>query len=130
MKKVLLALIYSLSFFILYAQPAQDKARMEKERQAIQKELKEIQSVYNEVKGQKQETIGQLSLLQKKISLQGQYIGNINKEIRILGDDIYLSTLEINKLQRQLDTLKSQYARSIVYAYKNRSTYDYLNFIF
>ncbi|MDP9230653.1 MAG: peptidoglycan DD-metalloendopeptidase family protein, partial [Bacteroidota bacterium] len=41
-----------------------------------------------------------------------------------------LSTLEINKLQKQYDTLKMQYARSVVYAYKNRSTYDYLNFIF
>jgi septal ring factor EnvC (AmiA/AmiB activator) len=29
-----------------------------------------------------------------------------------------------------LDTLKAQYAKSVVYAYKNRSNYDYLNFIF
>jgi septal ring factor EnvC (AmiA/AmiB activator) len=33
-------------------------------------------------------------------------------------------------MQKQLDTLKSQYARSVVYAYKNRSAYDFLNFIF
>jgi septal ring factor EnvC (AmiA/AmiB activator) len=33
-------------------------------------------------------------------------------------------------MQKQLDTLKAQYARSVVYAYKNRSTYDFLNFIF
>jgi septal ring factor EnvC (AmiA/AmiB activator) len=33
-------------------------------------------------------------------------------------------------LQRELDTLKLQYQKSVVYAYKNKSTYDYLNFIF
>src|SRR5688572_2957740 len=48
----------------------------------------------------------------------------------MIDDNIYLSNLEIYRLQRQLDTLKIQYARTVVYAYKNRSAYDYLNFIF
>ena len=48
----------------------------------------------------------------------------------MIDDDIYLSNLEIYRLQKQLDTLKAQYARTIVYAYKNRSSYDYVNFIF
>ena len=112
------------------AQPVQDKAKMERERQAIQQELKEIQSVYSKVKGQKKETIGQLNLLQRKMSLQDKYVNNINKEIRLVSNEIYLSVLEVNKLQRQLDTLKTQYQKSVVYAYKNKSTYDYLNFIF
>src|SRR5688500_7912501 len=129
MKRLLTALFF-VCFFISGFSQSQDKTKMERERQAIQKELKEIQSIYNQVKGQKKETLGQLNLLQKKMNLQGQYINNINKEIKILNDDIYLSTLEVNRLQRQLDTLRKQYQRSVVYAYKNRSTYDYLNFIF
>ena len=107
-----------------------DRAKMERERQNLQKELKEIQSVYNKVKGEQKLTLGQLHLLQKKMALQGRYIGNINKEIRLINDEIYLSSIQINKLQKQLDTLKTQYARSVVYAYKNKSNYDYLNFIF
>ena len=103
---------------------------MEQERQNLQKELREIQSVYNKVKGEKKLTLGQLHLLQKKMALQNKYIGNINREIRLINDEIYLSTLEINRLNKQLDTLKTQYARSVVYAYKNKSNYDYLNFIF
>ncbi|MGV3657062.1 MAG: murein hydrolase activator EnvC family protein [Chitinophagaceae bacterium] len=108
----------------------QDRTKLERERQAIQSELKEIQGVYNQVKGQKKETLGQLTLLQRKMALQNQYVSNINKEVRLVTDEIYLSNLEINRLKRQLDTLKEQYARSVVYAYKNKSTYDYLNFIF
>ena len=33
-------------------------------------------------------------------------------------------------LAKVLDTLKQEYAKSMVYAYKNRSNYDFLNFIF
>lgn len=113
-----------------FAQPAQDKAQLEKERQELQRELKEIQNTYNKIRGQKKQTIGQLTVLNRKISLQEQYISSINKEIKAIDDDVYLSNLEIYRLQKQLDTLKAQYARTVVYAYKNRSNYDYLNFIF
>ena len=75
-------------------------------------------------------TIGQLAVLNRKINLQEQYIGSISKELRTIDDDIYLSELEIYRLNKQIDTLKTQYARTVVYAYKNKSNYDYLNFIF
>ena len=119
-----------LSFFTGLAFAQQDKSQLEKERQDIQKELKEIEGLYNKVKGQKKQTLGQLNVLSRRINLQEQYIGSINKELKSIDDNIYLSNLEIYRLQKQLDTLKTQYARTVVYAYKNRSNYDYLNFIF
>ena len=113
---------------VMHAQD--DKSEMEKERQEIQRELADLQKNYNQIKGQRHVTLGQLNVLKRKIEVQERYLNNINREIRFLNDDIYKSTLEINKMQRQLDTLKAQYARSVVYAYKNRSNYDFLNFIF
>lgn len=129
MKKTLVVLM---AFLLAYAGSAQgqDKNKLENERKAIQQEISRLQSDYNKVKGQKKETLGQLSLLQKKLEVQNSLLSNINKEIRMISDDIYLSTLELNRLQKQMDTLKAQYAKSVVYAYKNRSNYDYLNFIF
>ncbi len=114
----------------LFAQQTEDKSQLEKERLEIQKEIKEIQDLQNKVKGQKKQILGQYNLIDRKIKLQNRYIANINKELRLIDDDIYLSNVEIYRMSRQLDTLKAQYARSIVYAYKNRSTYDFLNFIF
>lgn len=130
-RKLVLALMLSGVTAIVFAQPpGQDKSQLEKERQQIQKELQEIQSAYNKVKGQSKQILTQVNVLNRKIDLQEKYIGSINKEIRSIEDDIYLSELEIYRLNKQLDTLKSEYARSVVYAYKNRSNYDYLNFIF
>jgi len=113
-----------------FAYAQDDKSQMEKERQEIQQELADLQKNYNQIKGQRSATLGQLSVLKRKIQVQERYLNNINREIRYLNDDIYYSTLEIIKMRKQLDTLKAQYSRSVVYAYKNRSNYDFLNFIF
>jgi murein hydrolase activator len=113
----------------LFAQ-SEDKSQLEKERQEIQKEIKEIQGAYDKLKGRTKQIVGQYNLIDRKIRLQNRYISNISKELRFIDDDIYLSNVEIYRLSKLLDTLKAQYSRSVVYAYKNRSNYDFLNFIF
>jgi len=112
------------------AQKTSDKTAMEDERRKLQQELKQIQQAYDAVKGESKNTLHQLAALNKKIEVQEQYINNIGKEIRLIDDDIYYSAIEIKRLKKQMDTLKAHYARTVVYAYKNRSNYDYLNFIF
>jgi peptidoglycan hydrolase CwlO-like protein len=126
---LILAVIFSTAI-VGYAQPQNDKSKLEQERKNLQAELKEVQAQYDKVKSQTKQSLGQLSILKRKIDLQEQYLSNINKEIKNIDDDIYLSNIRIYRLQRQVDTLKTQYAKTVVYAYKNRSNYDYLNFIF
>jgi septal ring factor EnvC (AmiA/AmiB activator) len=128
-KHLLIILFFAGMMPAVYAQGS-DKLELEKERQEIQNELKQMQDMYANVKGKTKLSLRQLSILKRKISLQERYINSISKELKMIDDDIYLSNLEIYRLQRQLDTLKAQYARTIVYAYKNRSSYDYVNFIF
>jgi septal ring factor EnvC (AmiA/AmiB activator) len=122
-----LTLIFSACF--LFAQ-TEDKTQLEKERQDIQKEIKEIQGEYDKLKGKTKQIVGQYNLIDRKIKLQNKYISNISKELRMIDDDIYMSNVEIYRLSKLLDTLRAQYSRSVVYAYKNKSNYDYLNFIF
>src|SRR5687767_3925118 len=129
-KTFLILLVISAAATLASAQPTTDKAQLEKERKELQKELQEIQAIYDKVKGQTKQSLGQLNVLKRKIDVQEKYLSNINREIRSIDDDIYLSNLEIYRLQKQVDTLKTQYAKTVVYAYKNRSNYDFLNFIF
>lgn len=130
MKKLLIIITCFLTVLSGFGQLSNEKARLEKERQDIQSEIREIQSNYNKVKGLKKESLAKLAILQRKLQLQDRLIGNINKEIRGIDDEIYLGNVEIYRLQVQLDTLKAQYAKSVVYAYKNNTSYDFLNFIF
>lgn len=130
MKKLLIIIICFFTVQTGFSQLTNEKAKLEKERQDIQSEIQEIQSNYNKVKGLKKESLAKLAILRRKLVLQDRLIGNINKEIRNLDDEIYLGNVEIYRLQVQLDTMKAQYARSVVYAYKNNTNYDFLNFIF
>ena len=128
-KRIYLLFVLVFSACFLFAQ-TEDKAQLERERQEIQKEIKEIQNEYDKLKGKTKQIVGQYNLIDRKIRLQNKYISNISKELRMIDDDIYLSNVEIYRLSKLLDTLKAQYSRSVVYAYKNRSNYDFLNFIF
>jgi septal ring factor EnvC (AmiA/AmiB activator) len=130
MLKNVLSLLLLLIGLTTWAQPPTDKAALEQERKEIQRELNEIQQLFDQVKSQKKQTLGQLNLLNRKIQLQEKYLNSINREIHSIEDNIYLSELEIYRLNKQLDTLKVQYARSVVYAYRYRSNYDNINFIF
>ncbi len=106
------------------------KSDLEKQRAAIQKEIDDVKASLNETKKNKKETLGQLSLIQKRLLLRQSEIDNINQQIDLIQGDINNSNKDITKLKKELDTLKMQYEKSVLYAYKNRSNYDFLNFIF
>ena len=128
-KKLLTIFVFFLVTLPAFAQQA-DKNALQKQREKLRNEIKETEKSLAETKKTAKVNIGQLSLINKKMNLQGKVIENINGEIKNLNNNIYTSQLEINKMKRVLDTLKQEYAKSMVYAYKNRSSYDFVSFIF
>ncbi len=110
--------------------PAQNRADLEKERAEIQKQIEDVRRSLDETHKNKRETLGQLALLQRRLHLRESAIRNINDQINVIQGDMNESWRDILKLRAELDTLRIQYAQSIVFAYKNRSSYDFLNFIF
>src|SRR6478736_2669348 len=94
------------------------------------KEIEETERVLNETRSTTKVNIGQLNTINKRIDLQDNVIENITGQLRYIENDISRSQKEVNKLARVLDTLKQEYAKSMVYSYMNRNNYDFLNFIF
>ena len=129
-KKIVSAFIFLLIAFAATAQQQLSKDELEQQREQLKKEIQATEKALIETQKTTKVNVGQLSLINKKLDLQDNVVHNISHEIRKLSDNIYLSQLEINKIKRILDTLKVEYAKSMVYAYKNRSNYDFLNFIF
>lgn len=123
---VLLLLLVSISCF---AQQG-NRQDLEKRRQQILDEIRQSQSQLNEIKKNKNATVSQLRALQAKLSARQKLIDNINTEIGALNKNIAHSSSEINQLNNQLALLKSRYAQSVRYAYKNRSSYNMLAFLF
>ena len=106
------------------------KAELEKERAAIQKEIDDVRRSLDETKRNKKASLAQLNAVQKRLQLRQKEINVINQQMNLIEGDINQGWRDITKLKKELDTLKSQYGKSVVYSYKNRSNYDFLNFIF
>ena len=117
-------------FITLAAVIAQSKDELERKRRQIQSEIDQLQQQQQLISKDKKAGIGQLNLIQSKLRKRYAVIENINDEVRLIDNSIFANNREIYRLQKQLDTLRLQYARTVEYAYKNRSSYDMLNFIF
>lgn len=127
-KKIFLILITLCTAFFVQAQDNKDEIQ-KKQKQLLQ-EIAELNSTLNKIKQNKTQSVNQLAIVQRKINARKELINNINKDLHRLDDNIYKNQQEINRYKKEIDTLKMQYAKSLVFAYKNRSNYDYLNFLF
>ncbi len=127
-KKIILLLFFSLGSVLLFAQ--QTKEELQQKQQDLLKEIRDLNATLKNIRHNKNRSLANYNLVKRKIAAREELIQNINKDLHILDNNIYKNTLEINRLKRELDTLKQEYAKSLMFAYKNRSNYDYLSFIF
>lgn len=109
---------------------AQTREELEKKRKEIQQEIASLQQAQTSISKDKKASLSQLKLIERKLKNRYAVIRNLNQEMKIIDNTIFGNNREIYRLQKQLDTLRSQYSKTIQYAYKNRSSYDMLNFIF
>ena len=112
------------------AQGGDSREDLQKQEQTLRKELEELNQLLEKTKKNKKNSLGQLEAIRSKISKRKSLINGIAKQVKILDDAIYNNQLDVQRLNKDLDTLKSRYKKSIVFAYKSRSGYEYLNFLF
>ena len=128
----MLRLIFSfvITCFITINSFAQTREELEKQRLQLKREIDETQKLLNSNKEVTKQNLTTLSLFTNKVNLQGRVLENIGKDLRILDNNIYSIQRDVNRYDRLLDTLKQEYAKSMVYGYKNRGNYEFINFIF
>ena len=131
MKKVLFILLMGcLSLVYVSAQTITSRDDLQKQEQNLRKEIDELNQLLEQTKKNKKNSLGQLEAIRSKIAKRKSLINGIAKQVKILDDAIYNNQLDVQKLNKDLDTLKSRYQKSIIFAYKSRSGYEYLNFLF
>jgi len=128
-RKLLLSIL-SIAFVLTTNAQGESKEEIQKKQQQLMQEISSLNATLSDIKKNKKQSLGQLAVVESKIRKRQELIYSINKDLKRLNDNIYLNQLEIYRLNKELDTLKGQYAKSIVFAYKNRSSYEYLNFLF
>lgn len=128
LKKIIFLFLFSSFTSLLFAQ--QTKEELQRKQQDLLNEIKDLNQTLKNIRNSKNKSLANYNLVKRKIEAREELIQNINKDMHILDNNIYTNTVEVNRLKKELDTLKQEYAKSLDFAYKNRSNYDYLNFIF
>jgi murein hydrolase activator len=128
MVKIIFTAVIILFSAVAMAQGTREE--LEKQKQQLKKELEQTERMLSENKTKSKENYMQWKLVNDKLNIQDRIIDNINRDINLLDNNLVKTQRDINRYDRLLDTLKQEYAKSMVYAYKNRSNYDFLNFIF
>lgn len=106
------------------------KQKLKEEKVRIEKEIEYTNKLLNETKRSKKNSLNQLIILNKKISNREKLVSTINHEMNNLDDNINSNETEIKALTKDLKKLKTEYAKMIYYAFKNRNAYNRLMFIF
>lgn len=105
------------------------KKELENKKKRIQAEITQINSMLNETKANKRSSIGALVKINIKLSKRQELINTINAQLNELGNDISKNETQISQLKNNLEKLKKEYARMIVFAQRHQDSYSALMFI-
>ena len=120
MRKFLLGLFFLCATSVIWGQETQQE-KLEKRKAEIQQEILDNEKLLKSVKKKEKSAVNVIILQSNKIKLKEKLIHTTEKQTKILGNDIYINQLKINKLNRELVVLKEDYAKMIVKSYKSRS---------
>ena len=118
-------------FFITslcFAQPSEQQ-KLEERKAQILKEISENKSRLETEKKKEKSVLTQINQQKQLIQLRQKLLNTTAKQTRILSDEIYLTQLEMNKLNRELKVLKEDYEKMIVKSYKSRNEQSRIMFI-
>ncbi len=127
MPKYFLSLLFVCLTSVMWSQTQQEK--LEQRKAQIQKEIRENEKMLKNVKSKEKSAMNVYLIQKNKIKLKENLINTTEKQKRLLADDMYRNQLQINKLNRELNALKEDYAKKIVNSYKSRSEQSRAMFI-
>ncbi len=119
MQRFQLALFFLLLTPVLWGQTQQQK--LEQRKAQILKEIRINEELLKDVRNKEKSVTSQIVMQNNKIKLKQQLISTTERQTKLLNDDIYRNQLQINKLRKELEDLKEDYAEMIVKSYKSRS---------
>lgn len=120
MPKFLLSIFFLCLTSLVWGQESQQE-KLEQRKAQILQEIRENESQLQSVKKKEKSAVTVVMLQANKIKLQEKLIKTTEKQAKILGNDMYINQVKINKLKKELEILKEDYARMIVKSYKSRS---------
>ncbi len=106
---------------------AQEK--LEQRKAEIQAQIRANEKLLQNVKKQEKSVLTVIGIKDQKIRLKENLIETNENQTKVLASNMTKNQSQINKLNKELDTLKADYAKMIVKSYKSRSQQSRAMFI-
>ncbi|MBK6540366.1 MAG: peptidoglycan DD-metalloendopeptidase family protein [Flavobacteriales bacterium] len=110
--------------------PAQDRKALEKKRDALDKQIRTTNTLLEQAQREQKSTQKQLVLLNEQLRARQELIATLGGEVHQVEQRIAEDEAVVRALSDDLVQLKEEYGRMLQYAYRNRSSYDRLSYLF
>lgn len=127
-KYLFLLFILLFSGGITFAQRTSD--RLKKEQQELERKIATTKSLAEKTKEQTEVSYEQFKLIDNELRFREQLLNNIDNQIRSSELKIKQKNQKIARLNEEINSLKTQYKKLLIYAYKKRNKYGELMYIF
>ena len=119
--------------FIALASPAiaqSTSEKLKKEQQQLEKNIASTKQLLEKTQSSAESSFNELKLLNNQIAYREQLVRNFDNQIRGAELKIKEKQLQIEQLSEEMTTLKEQYKKLLLYAYKHRNKYGKMMYIF
>ncbi len=127
-----LSRVMALCSLVLLLAPAQGQNRkeLEKKRESLDRQIRTTTALIDQARKEQRVTQQQLQLLESQIDAREQLIRAMNGELRQVDSKIQEDQAMVISLKEDLEKLKEEYGRMLQFAYRNRSSYDRMSYLF
>jgi septal ring factor EnvC (AmiA/AmiB activator) len=102
---------------------------LRKKKQKTNDDIKYTTKLLEEAKKNQTKTLNKYNILNKQIELRTTLITGINSEVTVISGFIDQNAWLVTSLNSDLEELKKEYAKMIVFAQKNQTNYNKLLFV-
>ena len=108
---------------------SQNRKELENRKKKLQEEITLTNKLLDDIRQKEKNSIEEYNLKTEKITLQSNYINEINAQISLIGKQILINENSIDSLNLELKNIRDEYAELIFIAYKNRYSVNPLMYI-
>jgi murein hydrolase activator len=123
-----LVILFVLGCFFVQAQKGSD--RLKNEQKKLEKQIATTKSLFEASKQKADLSLEEVRLIDQQVKFREQLLTNIDNQIKAAELKIQQKRQRIEELENDIASLKKQYADLLLYAYKMRSKYGKMMYIF
>ncbi len=122
--------ILILQIILLNNSFAQTKEELERRKQKNLEEIEYTSKLLRQTQNTRITNISQIRIINKRILLRDQLIYSIQQEVDLLDEEIKEKNELISSMENDLEKIKKEYEKLIIFAYRNKNKYQKMMFIF